>query len=1073
MDENFTSEETKISEYNFLANKPVGEDLFNNQSQEKISTVISDKIINDSNFKIIGIDGTWGSGKSNLVKLIENKLSKSHKFFIYDVWGHQEDDQRHSILTEITDFISNYENDLVKDKTKWKDRLKVLISKQRNITTTNIPHLSIGFIISLLLIIYIPTVNTFAKDLNFYWKIPLVLLPILVLFGLFLYYYFRIREGNKKNNHNNLKRFPRFKKYGLEASQQLFKIYNNHKVDETKIEIISEKEPTVKEFREWMDEIDKDLKTKIVIVFDNFDRLPKKHILNIWSSIHIFFAEKEYKNIKVILPFDREHVQNAFKDLNSGSNDKTTFADDYVNKTFDIVFRISLPIMSDWKQFFREQWKQAFGRVDEFELEKVIQVYEFLNRRITPREIIAFINEILTIKHLDENLKERYIAIFILCKDHILSDALKAIIDLSYLNGLKTSYSNDEEYAKQITSIVYHIPIDEALELIYTEQLKQALNKKDFEQFTNICNTDFINDIFFSVINDIEELSNPILTLEKISPDSKVSDHKLDEAWETFYDKILNKDVQSSKMEVEDWGLALLKKAKDNRYLEKLLQHYRFMINNFDISEYINVLDVLFEGLEKEDVLNCLKSINISPEKILKIVNLKREDYLDYKCSCNDGELDEYLKNIPIDDLLKIDYTSILTSNFNLPKYKEVLSSKLKEFADQNNIQNSDKIITKLKETVRENGDIKDCLSDVQIYSLYVNHYQHQPKLSAINELITMRIARGGAFRSSYASHFETILNSNKQELAEEISKTILNYIEYGDLLLLADTFKKSLLYKNIVRKLINNNDINKNANIYQLIDNYKIIKISLEIEDNSLLVELDDWDVDFNEIEIENLDDEFIKDCFENKDLDLSKGFINKFNEFKDYDEEIYQTIFENEEDIHFKYFNKLEDSSLNQVSLNAFKTLFIKTLKEKESINSIWRDIFNKYEKNNTTLSIQNLLKDIRDNVLNSSIDFNIEKALYLIPYFLKYNLLDGSQDIFRKILKVDFLSNVDYLNLLLENSEKVKGLYKSAKNDDKSDFRNTVNDKREENNSFEKLAKELDIRKPNIKKNDVENS
>ncbi|MBF6417024.1 P-loop NTPase fold protein, partial [Nocardia cyriacigeorgica] len=93
---------------------------------------------------------------------------------------------------------------------------------------------------------------------------------------------------------------------------------------------ISEDQPSVRDFQNWMEDIDKDLGKKIVIVFDNFDRLPKKHILNIWSSIHIFFAEKEYSNIKVIIPFDREHVQNAFKELNGSDS---TFGDDYVNKT--------------------------------------------------------------------------------------------------------------------------------------------------------------------------------------------------------------------------------------------------------------------------------------------------------------------------------------------------------------------------------------------------------------------------------------------------------------------------------------------------------------------------------------------------------------------------------------------------------------------------------------------------------------------------------------------------------------------------------------------------------------------
>ena len=63
----------KNTKYTFIKNQPLGEDLFSNKSQDKIATVISDKIIKEHDFKIIGIDGEWGSGKSNLVKLIEKK----------------------------------------------------------------------------------------------------------------------------------------------------------------------------------------------------------------------------------------------------------------------------------------------------------------------------------------------------------------------------------------------------------------------------------------------------------------------------------------------------------------------------------------------------------------------------------------------------------------------------------------------------------------------------------------------------------------------------------------------------------------------------------------------------------------------------------------------------------------------------------------------------------------------------------------------------------------------------------------------------------------------------------------
>lgn len=236
---------------------------------------------------------------------------------------------------------------------------------------------------------------------SWFLKLVLVTFPLSIVTGIYLW-----NTGKYWFNKNGF-----WKSFKLSA-EETFQVYTNKQKEETKIETISEDQPSVRDFRNWMEEINDDLSKPIVIVFDNFDRLPKKHILNIWSSIHIFFAEREYSNIKIIIPFDREHIQNAFKELNGTDN---KFGEDYVNKTFDIVFRITLPIMSNWKKFFEEQWKKAFDNNHE-EMRLVIQVYEFLNRRITPREIISFINEILTIKLLDHKFKERYIAIFVLKK---------------------------------------------------------------------------------------------------------------------------------------------------------------------------------------------------------------------------------------------------------------------------------------------------------------------------------------------------------------------------------------------------------------------------------------------------------------------------------------------------------------------------------------------------------------------------------------------------------------------------------------------------------------------------------
>lgn len=71
------------NKYHFLVDKPMGEDLFISKSQTKMAEIISENVINNPEFKIIGIDGDWGTGKSNLVELIKKKLQGTHEFFIY------------------------------------------------------------------------------------------------------------------------------------------------------------------------------------------------------------------------------------------------------------------------------------------------------------------------------------------------------------------------------------------------------------------------------------------------------------------------------------------------------------------------------------------------------------------------------------------------------------------------------------------------------------------------------------------------------------------------------------------------------------------------------------------------------------------------------------------------------------------------------------------------------------------------------------------------------------------------------------------------------------------------------
>ena len=1046
------------NDYNFLTNQALGEDLFKNKSQDKIATVISEKVINEPKFKIIGIDGTWGSGKSNLVHLIQKKLIKTHSFFIYDVWGHQEDEQRHAILLELTDFITK--ENIIDGNGTWDKKLKILNSKQKHTTTTNIPHLSIGFILSLFLIIYIPSVNTFVKDKNIWIQLTLVLFPLIILLILFLKFYYEfLKEGKKEGNDSKLNWKKKFKKYSLEASQKLFKVYQNQKVDETKIEVISENEPTVKEFRSWMNDIDNDLNQPIVIVFDNFDRLPKKHIQSIWSSIHIFFAEVSYKNIKVILPFDRDHVQNAFKDLNNANGDKT-FGDDYINKTFDIVFRVTLPIMSDWKDFFESQWNKAFRKHDAEELQLVIQIYEFLSKRTTPREIIAFINEILTIKLLDENLKERYIAIFVLMKEKILEKPLDSITNLDYLNGLKSLYYNDEDYGKQLTAIIYHIDVENALELIYTQELKDSLNKGDIEKFNSICDAEFINSFFISTITQLEVLENPINTLASLKEDSKLSNQLVIQTWKTFYHKTIDKNSEIENLEIFDWQINLIKNSDDDQYLKMLLYNFKELINDQNVPEYINLIDKLKEQFDDEKLFTLLNHKTITAKSFIELVETRGDNFEVYKLSSDSNEIDNYLSQIKIDELLSLKHSKILCSNFVLPNYTQHLKTNLETFGNQNEIQKSDEILRKLKELAKgKEGTLIEVLSDAIIFSLYNSNLSSS--LSIINDLIAMRIARGDQFTSSYVNYFESALQTVDIEKAANIAATILNYIRLDDLIISSHNLGRYPLFMEIISNLFRNPNLSREGNINEIIKNYGAIKSSLKIEDDVLLKEISRWNLNKSELVIKNLNKEFLDDCFVHQSNEISKKVLEKFNEeFLQFNEEELTKIFDEKGNVHFKYFEHLESKSLTQSSLDVFESKFLIKLEENKSDNQWW-DILKTYDQI-SELSIVNVLKNIRDKFSNNQIDLKIETAKNILSYFIRFDLLDPSKDIFRTIIKNSFLSDDEFVDILLNNVDYLMKVYKASTDTQKDGFKAILNQLRDENPKLEELAKKVGVKK-----------
>jgi hypothetical protein len=187
----------------FIPNKPRGIDKFEGKSQERLTNAIFNHIVSNDNenktqnlSRIIGLEGGWGVGKSNVIKQLKNidNIKDNYYLFEYDAWGHQEDLQRRSFLeiltTELinTNLLSgNTEINIKGGGTKrvsWTEKLKYLLARKTETSTEKRPKLGIGIVAFVLATIFTSIFTSIAdtlKDDSLIISIILPFVPFLVV----------------------------------------------------------------------------------------------------------------------------------------------------------------------------------------------------------------------------------------------------------------------------------------------------------------------------------------------------------------------------------------------------------------------------------------------------------------------------------------------------------------------------------------------------------------------------------------------------------------------------------------------------------------------------------------------------------------------------------------------------------------------------------------------------------------------------------------------------------------------------------------------------------------------------
>lgn len=1008
-----------------LSNEPCRDDAFKGHAHKSIAIQISKIIKEDSKRHIIGLEGGWGSGKSNLISMVNIELNGekvyeeefdhtkiNYPFYVYDAWGHQSDSQRRSILEELTHDLTIVKKIL--NKKKWESKLHNLLAKRRRTSTKEIPKLGIGLIVGSVLLALTPLFSYLVglvPECLWWLKICLSLLP----YGLGLLYVYKDRKKSLEDNEQDAT-------WSNILSESILVYKDKIKENET-FTTISEKEPSSAEFKKWMDEVNEDLEVQnktLVIVFDNMDRLPSDKVEALWSSIHSFFSDKTYTNIKVVIPFDRKHVQKAFKDEDI---ENESYGNDFINKTFDVVFRVAPPIMRGWQLYMKDKWKEAFD--SELHI-SVLQIYDALCKKHTPRKIIAFINEMATIKMtLTDNIPDAYIALFIFGKDMIEEDPVNVLLHPNFMGDMSFEYENDPNTIKYLSALYYQLSVDDAMDVVFTQEATEALNSGNGDRLCEMIGKMEISPYLGKAIRDVSNIENASIALAATDKTLDYGDFGdmpswLKEIWENLYEKANKNNVDWSN--ISDFHVTLYHHLYSEKMAECLIQSYLSIDDDkWNAQKYVETIKDLRKGNDIIDKTLEKYGRKVKPALFLEILKYTEDEYEDYGVTHDFVELDAYLADLDKEKVLELNVIPYVGAEKNSwSKYE----AQLKEWIKDKTISDTDEIeglFTRLKEVVDYIGAAKELVDDDRLDAAWCDIADSKNPFKY--DLLAMRIARGNAFPSVYRPDFEEALNENDDESVKILANVLEFYIYYGSLLENSNYYKSQPItvatFNNLTSRFVSSSK----ARIMDCLPHFDMVVLDYGTDAGALYNKLNGWSEHF---------------AFDNTNIVKMPNGL--FKQAEAVDNALTRALHKACED----YYDSLKQEDWREHILAQDNTWRIwkcyhpkKISGVKDALKALLKDYADGTTATQPDLNLVNewlgilvglkhSLKSMYDeicNLLKNGQRVTPEKLLFFGKNILKYADMAKHADFVEKLLPTDIIDNDDVLTFINDNIEKLK--------------------------------------------------
>jgi hypothetical protein len=367
----------------------VADDAFQHNA---VAAAIASMIDTEPGGCAIALTGSWGSGKSTVVRLLE-KLLKSGPTdvwtFVFDAWSHQGDPLRRTFLEKLIDWAQSLDL-LTSPPEFWKEVEEELAWRKEKTKSKTTPGLAPWGIAVAFSLLVAPVAMQFYQKIQYKWHpkwavFALCLSAAPVFLGLLAFLY----------------------RWLMKRDVSLSGIFLSSSESETTSDTSKTPDPTSVEFekhyRKLLAEILADPKRKVLLVIDNLDRVSHDDARSIWATLRIFFdpalqaSVDWYNRVWVLVPFDPSGATHLWEsDIQSDASVET--AQHFLEKTFVTTFHVPPIVFSNWEEFLCKQLRFALPNHTADEFHKVFRLFDHIltleAKPPTPRNMKIFVNDL-------------------------------------------------------------------------------------------------------------------------------------------------------------------------------------------------------------------------------------------------------------------------------------------------------------------------------------------------------------------------------------------------------------------------------------------------------------------------------------------------------------------------------------------------------------------------------------------------------------------------------------------------------------------------------------------------------